>query len=258
MKNKTQPTDLPEILTLIQNRESHGFELLYERYYRFLFSTAYMVLQNEGDAKDVVQNVVLCLYTMEKQLFPTDHAVKWLHTVVKNEALMYARRKKPEFPVDELPELPAADGLLEDLADLDTFHSLLASLNPRQQRVVTLKVLGGMSHKEIASLLSLPVGTVQWLYNTSIKKLRRTLTVLTCTVLASAGGLAYQVARLFQTPTAQPGGDFGISSVPPVESTPSPWLPTFLILLLLSIAAWILFSNFPIVCQQNKTLTASK
>lgn len=113
----TKHADLKEILALIRTKNPIGFELLYARYYRLLFSTAYAVLRQESDAMDTVQNAALRLYTMDESLFPSDHELAWLHTVVKNEALMVLRKKKPEHSVDELPEIPAPERQLEMLED---------------------------------------------------------------------------------------------------------------------------------------------
>ena len=190
---------------------------------------------------DAEQNAALRLYTMDESLFPSNHELAWLHTVVKNEALMVLRKKKPEHSVDELPEIPAPERQLEMLEDMETVQSMLSSLNPKRQNVVTLKVLGGLSHKEIAQLLSMPVGTVQWLYNTSIKSLRRTLTALASVAVVSAGGLIYQATQYFCDPAQEPGGDFGISSIPPAEPSLSPWFTVWLALLIVSIVAGILF-----------------
>ena len=237
----TKHADLPEILALIRTKNATGFELLYARYYRFLFSTAYLVLRQESDAMDAVQKAALRLYTMDESLFPSNHELAWLHTVVKNEALMALRKKKPEhYSVDELPEVPVPERQLEMLEDMETVQAMLSSLDPKRQNVVTLKVLGGLSHKEIAQLLSMPVGTVQWLYNTSIKSLRRTLAALASVAIVSASGLLYQAARYFR----EPGGDFGISSIPPAEPSLSPWFTVWLTLLIVSIVAGILFFKF--------------
>lgn len=106
--------------------------------------------------------------------------------------------------------------------------------------------------------MSMPVGTVQWLYNTSIKSLRRTLTALVSVAIVSAVGLLYQAAQYFRTPAQEPGGDFGISSIPPAEPSLSPWFTVWLTLLIVSIVAGILFSNFPTKFQQSEILAASK
>lgn len=244
VKHDTEHANLKEILALIRIKNPTGFELLYDGYYRFLFSTAYVVLRQESDAMDAVQNAALRLYTMDESLFPSEHEMAWLHTVVKNEALMFLRKKKPEHSVDEIPEIPVPERQLEMLEDMETVQSMLSSLDQKRQNVVTLKVLGGLSHKEIAQLLSMPVGTVQWLYNTSIKSLRRTLTALASVAIVSAGGLTYQAIQYFRTPSQEPGGDFGISSIPSTEPSLSPWFTVWLTLLIVSIVAGILFFKF--------------
>ena len=160
--------------------------------------------------------------------------------------------------MDEIPEIPVPERQLEMLEDMETVQSMLSSLDQKRQNVVTLKVLGGLSHKEIAQLLAMPVGTVQWLYNTSIKSLRRTLTALASVAIVSAGGLMYQTTQYFRTPAQEPGGDFGISSIPPAEPSLSPWFTVWLTLLIVSIVAGILFSNFPTKSQQSEILAASK
>ena len=110
---------------MIRTKNPIGFELLYARYYRLLFSTAYAVLRQESDAMDAVQNAALRLYTMDESLFPSDHELAWLHTVVKNEALMVLRKKKPEHSVDELPEIPVPERQLEMLEDMETVQTIL-------------------------------------------------------------------------------------------------------------------------------------
>ena len=142
---------------------------------------------------------------MDESLFPSNHELAWLHTVVKNEALMALRKKKPEHDsVDELPEGPVPERQLEMLEDMETVQAMLSSLDPKRQNVVALKVLGGLSHKEIAQMLSMPVGTVQWLYNTSIKSLRRTLTALVSVAIVSAGGLMYREHSISVYPLRSP------------------------------------------------------
>ena len=93
------------------------------------------------------------------------------------------------------------------------------------------------------TILSVPIGTVQWIYATSIKKLRRSLTALTSLVIIFGGGFGYQLVQYFQTPAEVPG-DIGINSIPAVEPTISPWLILFLVLFLSAAAACILFLKF--------------
>ena len=77
-----------------------------------------------------------------------------------------------------------------------------------------------------------------------MQSLRRTLTALASVAIVSAGGLTYQAIQYFRTPSQEPGGDFGISSIPSTEPSLSPWFTVWLTLLIVSIVAGILFFKF--------------
>ena len=234
--------EIKNTLQLIKQHKSEGFDVLYNKYFRFMFGIAYSVLNKESDCYDVIQNVMLRLYAMDEQLFPIDHEVAWLHTVVKNEALMYLRREKQTVPLDEVQELPAQDLEIENFVDMDEFNSMTASLNSKQKQIVSMKVLGGMTHKEIAGVLSIPIGTVQWLYNMSIKKLRRALGAITGFILFFGAGFAYNlVTYIYNAPEDD---QMGVMEFDPEPVQISPWLIIFGVLLLLSIVAFIIFLNF--------------
>ena len=230
-------------MELVKEKDPSGFDLLYQHDFRFLFSIAYSVLNSEDDSYDVIQSVMLRLYQLDQNLFPSDHELSWLKTVVKNEALMHLRREKSTAPLDETAEFPVLDQRIEDFVGMDAFYQLTAPLNERQKKVVSMKILGDMTHKEIAQMLSVPIGTVQWIYATSIKKLRRSLTALASLALIFGGGFGYQLVQYFQAPAEVPG-DIGISSIPAVEPAISPWLVLFLALFLSAAAACILFLKF--------------
>lgn len=234
--------DIKEIIILIKSRDTLGFELLYKYYFRFMFSVAYSVLNNEEDCYDVIQTIMLRLMKLDESLFPTDHELSWLRTVIKNEALMKLRKDKNTVSLDDEIEIPIQDKRIEDFVDMEQFKSLIAPLNERQRKVVTMKILGDMTHKEISKVLSIPIGTVQWIYNTSIRELRRIMTGLATLMLLCGGGMAYQIISSFRSEEAP--GDFGISSVPLEEPALSPWLPISIGLFVLVTAALIIFYKF--------------
>ena len=234
-----QSNDIKKILALVKEKNPSGFDLLYQHYFRFLFSVAYSVLNSEEDSYDVIQSVMMRLYQLDQNLYE----LSWLRTVVKNEALMYLRREKSTAPLEETADFPVLDQKIENFVDMDAFYQLIAPLNERQKKVVSMKILGDMTHKEIAQMLSVPIGTVQWIYATSIKKLRRFLTALASLTLIFGGGFGYQLVQYLQAPSEVPG-DVGISSIPAVKPVISPWLILLLVLFLSAAAVCILFFKF--------------
>ena len=53
--------------------------------------------------------------------------------------------------------------------------------------------MGGYTHKEIGSILNKPIGTIQWIYNTSVKKLKTILSSLLVAIFATAFGLTQRI-----------------------------------------------------------------
>ena len=233
--------DIKQTFEFIKNKDPIGFDLLYKHYFRFMFSVAYSVLSNEDDCYDVIQSVMLRLYVLEDKLFPADHELSWLKTVVKNEALMRLRKEKITAPLEECFELPVYDQRIDDFVNMEEFNALTATLNERQRKVVTMKIMGDMTHKEIAKFLSMPIGTVQWLYNTSIKELRRAMTAMAAFVVCLGGGAVWQVLR-YLYPDEAPS-EVGIQTVP-TETVMSPLLPVSVGLFFLASIALILFFKF--------------
>lgn len=166
---------LNEIFDLLRSGDRKaGVRLLYEKGYDKMYGIAFSVTKKEDASRDVVQNVVYKL--LKTNAFPEKGELSWLYTVVKNEALTFLRENKSSTRLEQDLEQKAAifstEKDINEFVNMDEFYSMIKGLNEERRQIVTLKVLGGYTHKEIAQMLDKPVGTVQWLYNTSIKSLR--------------------------------------------------------------------------------------
>ena len=231
------------IFDLIENKESRGFELLYEQYFRIMYGIAYSVTGNDELSKDAVQNTLIKLFGLDQHKFPKEHPLTWLYVVVKNEALMLLRKEKPTVDISGVVEkLPVFDKGIEDFADMENYYDLISSLNEKQKQIVTLKVLGGMSHKEITQMLQKPIGTIQWIYNTSIKKLRVVLSAMAAFVIMLGTGFIYKLIRALNTQYI----DIPEMEMEPPVSIPTPpqvdaWVIALGVSFLLFVMAWIIF-----------------
>ncbi len=188
--------ELKSIFDLIKNKDNYGIELLYKDHYRFIIGTAFSITKNEDNAKDVLQNVFYKLFTMSKDKFPNKGEMTWLYTVIKNEALMYIRKEKNVLELKDNIEVPCIDKNIADFIEMDHYNSLIKNLDDKQREVVTLKIIGGLSHKEIAETLNKPIGTIQWIHNTSIKKLKTIYLAMLSFILFIIGTISYRVYNI--------------------------------------------------------------
>jgi RNA polymerase sigma-70 factor (ECF subfamily) len=82
----------------------------------------------------------------------------WLHRIVTNRALDWARAHALRRPVESETELLAAPEARSDLSD--DLAEAIGSLVPDQRAVIVLRYLLEHTPGEIAEMLDLPRGTV--------------------------------------------------------------------------------------------------
>jgi|GEM_PF-1282017 len=189
---------LNTIFELLRNCDNYGFELLYENYFRLMYGVAFSISKNDETSKDAIQNTMFNLYKLDCNKFPTNSELSWLYKVVKNETLQLLRKEKEKISIDDIAELPDLNNDINLIVDMDSYEQLVMQLNDKQRKIVTLKIVGGLTHKEISKMLDMPLGTVMWSYNTSIKKLRLVLSGITSVFFLNVGAILY---RLFDAQT---------------------------------------------------------
>lgn len=195
-----------EIFELLRKGQHHeGVTLLYKYHYNKMYGIAFSIVKNENFSEDIVHNVICRLMQLKTTNFPTSNELTWLYTVVKNESLKFLKNKDLAISLDQMLTEPITeDNDIHDFVDMDGYYSIIKGLNEEQQQIVTLKVLGGYTHKEISEMLCKPIGTIQWIYNTSIKKLKITLSSIMVSIVLSVVGfivrLVYYITKTNTTP----------------------------------------------------------
>lgn len=139
---------------------------LYQMYVGELSSVCYRYIPNADDAKDVLQNSFVKIFTAIPTMeYRSDEAFKdWLMRVVANEALMFLRtKKKLLFVEQDEVKLQQADMADEDPVteqiSADQLHQLISELPDGYRTVLNLYVFENYSHRQIAELLGIKEST---------------------------------------------------------------------------------------------------
>ena len=170
--DRIQKQELHEMFQKAIQGEVNALNGLYEKYYRLVYSIAFSILKNKEDSEDVAQNVFAKIFQINTDKLPTANEASWLYSLTKNETLNYLRTKKENVNLDEIYYLTEEDKDLNKIIAHDSYNRIIAKLNKQEREIISLKILSNMSFKEIALLLNMPIGTVQWKYYTSLYTLR--------------------------------------------------------------------------------------
>jgi len=160
---------------------SHFIQLYRGRTY----SIAYSVCHHREDTEDIVQEVFVKLLLLDPSKFPSSGHASWFYVLTKNTALDYLKAKKPTEDIECIQFADThAENEIAYFEAIDHYENMVSKLSSEEKLVVGLKILGGMKHKEIASMLKKPTGTIQWIYHRAIHALKISLSSLLFFIIA--------------------------------------------------------------------------
>ena len=145
-----------------------ALEALYRAHWPRAYRAAYLVVHDAAGAEDIAQEAFLAAVRALDRFDRRRPFGPWLHRIVVNRAIDWARARslRAEVEADEsLPAVPDPPG-----GPLELVRAL-ATLPPDQRAVIVLRHLLEYTPGEIATMLGLPRGTVN-------SRLRRGLDVL--------------------------------------------------------------------------------
>lgn len=174
-----------EILAGIRAGDMQAFRALVERYQRLLYSIAYGLMNDHGEADDVVQQVFIRFFEKAERVRRAQALKTYLARSVTNECIDRLRKTKRRktISLDELgiPELlPLEDGRTpQDTMKRKELRELiqwaLDQLSIRQRKVVVLTFTEGLTYGEIAEVLKCEEVTVRTHLHRARKRLQELL-----------------------------------------------------------------------------------
>ena len=180
----------------VERREGAVFEALVHRHGPMVWGVCRRVLRDHHDAEDAFQASFLILARKASAVLPRERLGNWLYGVAYQTArkarAMRAKRRVREIQVSGLPEPMAVP---DDPRDhlLPLLDQELSRLPQKYRIPIVLCDLEGRTHKEAASQLGCPIGTVSSRLSRARAMLARRLSRRG--VSLSAGSLAVLLAQ---------------------------------------------------------------
>ncbi len=161
---------------------------LVKTYNQPLYRYLRRMLRNSEDAKDVLQNTWLQVYTHIGELREQSSERAYLYRVATNCAYMWLRNEQPSEAIDDVDE--SVLQTLHSEPDIELGQELLARLEqtilrlpPTQRAVFNLRYHEDMSYEEIAEITQSTVGAAKTNYSLAKRKISGWLTAMVSSVL---------------------------------------------------------------------------
>ena len=168
---KIDGKELHELFEKLKLKNKDAYEELYEKYSTLVYQIAFSILKDKENAEDIMQNVFIKIANLSEEKLPSKYEASWIYTVTKNEAISYIRKNKEDMPIEEVVQKSSEDEI-EKMLGKNEYNQMLSYLEDKEKQIISLKVDIGLSFKEIAKVLNMPIGTVQWKYYKSLHSLK--------------------------------------------------------------------------------------
>ena len=175
-------------LAAAQAGEAEGYEALLAAYGPRLYGYFLRATGDAHDSEDLLGELTLRLLKRLKDYDDRGRFEPWLFRIAANLVRDRFRRQKSRGPrvslwagrsegaplAEQLPaQVPAVDADLIATEASDQLDEAMAGLDETTRQTLLLRYFGQMSYKEIADVLSCPIGTVLARAHRGLRTLRR-------------------------------------------------------------------------------------
>jgi len=190
-----------------------AFEPLVEKYRQRVWRLAYNVLRDREEAWDVAQEAFVRAWQALPSFRGQSAFYTWLFRIVMNVAADRARSRAARgraFGTERVPEEDWDRVLVDQPAEATPdaaaagaekrarIERALATLSDDHRRIVVLSDIEGLSYREIADVLEIPMGTVMSRLHNARKRLKAALGPLLMLLLALVALMAAPAAEAQQ------------------------------------------------------------
>ncbi|MFH0766944.1 MAG: RNA polymerase sigma factor [Bacillota bacterium] len=157
----------------IKNKDDDAFEYIYEATKRAVYSVIFAITKNYFVSEDLMQEVYMKMIASIHQYKENTNFYNWILQIAHHLAIDYYRKNKRKISLDinDYNEILVGKELRPD--EEEQFMQMIEVLDEDERLVVILKVVDEMKHLEIAKLLEKPIGTIIWIYQKAIHKLKK-------------------------------------------------------------------------------------
>ena len=166
-------------MSLVGDGDEGVFAGLYDRHSRAAYSLAYRMMGERQAAEDLVQEAFLKVWRAAGSYRARRGSVRtWVLSIVHHRGIDRLRSSASRHRIQEKAEKGAATSQPNEAfaetwrnSQREQVREALRGLPLEQLKVLELAYFSGYTHKEIAQLLDLPLGTVKGRMRLGLKKI---------------------------------------------------------------------------------------
>jgi RNA polymerase sigma-70 factor (ECF subfamily) len=183
--NEPAPANHNDTLVRVADGDQGAFGELYDQIAPRVLGLIHRLLRDHAQSEEVAQEVFLEIWQTATRFDPAKGAATtWVMTMAHRRAVDRIRASQAsrtrDLKIGIRDFAPTANDVAETVqvrVEHDRVEKAMLSLTQLQRQAVSLAYYGGYSHREVADMLSVPIGTVKTRLRDGMIRLRDELDV---------------------------------------------------------------------------------
>ena len=186
IRSDTHSSD-EELIVELRAGDSNALHVLFDRYYRLVFSVALRILHDRGEAEDIAQDLFCYLYQKSALFDAAKGSVKaWIVQIAFHRTLdrkSYLARRgfflgtEIDSLNDKLVGKTDLDNEVGALLNRPHLEKALQALSEKQRRTLEMFYFEGLELREISEILGEPLGNIRHHFYRGLEQLRKNVFV---------------------------------------------------------------------------------
>ncbi len=170
-ENKLLGENINKLVYELKKGNLDVFDEFYELTKKQVFYAIISILKDQSLSADIMQDTYLRFLDKINYYKDRTNVVAFLVTIARNLAINTYNRRKKEIIYDIYDHdnsFQAETKQKTPLLDL-----VMETLEKEELEVFLLHIVDELKHREIAQIMNKPLGTITWIYNNAVKKMKR-------------------------------------------------------------------------------------
>lgn len=156
----------------LKAHDNQMFEEIYQETKRGVYAIVFSVTKSHETTQDLMQDIYMKMLVKLDQYRLGTNFLNWLLQIAKNQAIDYYRKERKIHFIDEdqIQQISSTYNETPDQEEL--FRRMMEVLDDDERTIVLLRIVDDLTHQEISKIVKKPLGTVLWMYQKAMKKLK--------------------------------------------------------------------------------------
>lgn len=168
--------NIDEYIERIKQKDNEAFEYIYEQSKHGVYAIIIAIVKDRHATEDLMQDTYIKMLKNIDQYVLGRNFNAWVVQIAKNTALDYYRKHQKSIVTDPIEQINLIDSVQNVNKSIEySLEEMIKPLNEEERQIVLLHIVSEMKFKSIAEIVKKPLGTVLWIYQKALNKVKKSL-----------------------------------------------------------------------------------